>query len=264
MHARRALKAVFSCSLALVLAVAALAAPDADAYGRRLARGEAFGEGSAEGQSAGDAIREIKSQPKYNPSEEAEASNWLEKALERLGDLIPEPSGAPSPAPMAVSPIVGQVIVGILAVVLAALVVFLLFLLIRSIRFRRRKRNSRGGALLEHDEPLRSADEWLSMANALEQEGRYREAARCLYLAILMRCDENGIARFVRSETNWEHAYRIQDSPNRPEHLDIRDLTARFDRAWYGYEARSTSDVAPFREAYQALLEDLAAGRRTA
>jgi hypothetical protein len=78
---------------------------------------------------------------------------------------------------------------------------------------------------------------------------------------MLLRFDEAGIARFIRSETNWEHFVRIDRSPQRLEHFDFRTLCRRFDLIWYGKQTKGAPDVADFRAAYENLLLQLSEAR---
>ncbi|HWA84414.1 MAG TPA: DUF4129 domain-containing protein, partial [Fimbriimonadaceae bacterium] len=100
------------------------------------------------------------------------------------------------------------------------------------------------------DEPERTLDEWLELSSSYERDGKYREAVRALYLACLLKFDERNVARFLRSQTNWEHLARIETSPKKPAGLDFRTPTQAFDRIWYGYKVRGPIDVAEFRAWY--------------
>jgi hypothetical protein len=120
---------------------------------------------------------------------------------------------------------------------------------VRQIRFRRRARKV--SAMLDDDEPERTADEWLLNADGLAAQGKIREAVRSLFVASLIRIDEAGIARFVRGQTNWEHYRRIQNSKARPAAFDFLEPTQRFDDIWYGFKVRGEIDVQYFREVYQ-------------
>ena len=92
----------------------------------------------------------------------------------------------------------------------------------------------------------------------LTAKGEHRMAVRCLYLATLMRLDEAGVAEFRRWETNWEHLRRIQNSPSRPDDLDVSPLTRHFDLIGYGRICKGEMDVAEFREAYLRVVKLLA------
>jgi hypothetical protein len=146
-------------------------------------------------------------------------------------------------------------------VVIGALVVGLAFALVLAIRnassaAKKKARRAAGRGILEEDEPDRTLDEWLALANKLESQGRFREVVRCLYVAILLRLDGARLVRFERSETNWEHLFRIESTANLPL-IEYRSLTKSFDLIWYGDLPASSTDCAFFREQYVALTRQL-------
>ena len=205
--------------------------------------------------------KDILSGVQYRDAGTATSRNWLSRAFERIAefirDLLERIFGnrdldmpdipAPSPILGALTPII-WVIIGL------AVILFLVFVIRK---FRLGPRNKKVGGLLEDDEPERTADEWLSRADELTAEGRHREAIRCLYLACLVRFDDANVARFVRSETNWEHLGRISASIRKPETVDFRPATQEFDLVWYGYKPIGSEDVQSFRSLYQELCQDL-------
>ncbi|MBX7134574.1 MAG: hypothetical protein K1X67_18045 [Fimbriimonadaceae bacterium] len=205
--------------------------------------------------------RDIKKNPTYYDPGVGQSSNWLSKAFERVGEMLSRirmPKGnAPDVSAPAVG--VGNIFVTLVWIILGGGILAFLIWAIRQFSWKsgKRAKKIKGGGLMEEDEPERTADEWLVQADDLERQGRFREAVRCLYLACLVRLDEGGIARFVRSQTNWEHLYRIEASSKRPPGLDFRPPTKAFDIIWYGHLTQGASDVAMFRQTYQALCEQL-------
>ena len=105
-------------------------------------------------------------------------------------------------------------------------------------------------AMLGEDEPELSRDEYLTEADRLTAEGKFREAVRYLYLASLLLFDENGVARFIRGQTNWEHLRRIEASDAKPDGLDFEPPTQKFDQVWYGMRVQGQSDVDAMRGWY--------------
>lgn len=195
----------------------------------------------------------------YRDAGEKETGNWLSKALEKLGEAIMRlfsrrGSGAgPGPqVPSLLGPWLVYTLWGLLFILLATFLVFA----VRHISWKRRL-SRKASALLDDDEPERTLDEWLGMADRLEAEGKFREAVRCLYLACLLKFDEYHVARFDRGQTNWEHLARIQASPNRPPDLDFRPPTRAFDAVWYGMRCDGKPDVDRFRAWYSDILSAL-------
>ena len=208
------------------------------------------------------AANQILSNPLYLDPKRRESRNWIGQAAERMGARIAaflewlsslfHMKSTPGIAPGA-GLLNGLRFVAWALIILAIAVV--LFFVIKNYAGASRKR--RVGGILEDDEPDRTADQWLEHAELLASEGRYREGVRCLYIACLVRYDDGRIARFRRYETNWEHLYRIEASPTRPQEIDFRHVTQRFDKIWYGHMVKGVEDYDEFKEVYTALCEAL-------
>lgn len=199
---------------------------------------------------------EITKDPKYKEAPGAENESWLVTALKRLERLLrfqpPERSGPEAPS------WIGGWIFVVVWVLIAGIIIALGVFAFRYIRWTRQlKRKSR--AVLEDEEPERTLDEWLGRADELAAAGKYREAVRALYVSCLLKMDEARIARFDRSETNWEHLSRIHASSRRPEGLDFLPTTKAFDRIWYGHQTKGAQDFEEFRNWY-AQVESLVRG----
>lgn len=54
---------------------------------------------------------------------------------------------------------------------------------------------------------------WLQRSQKLQQQGDYREACRCLYMAMLQRLNDSGIAPHQPSRTDGEYLQLIQQLP---------------------------------------------------
>ncbi len=198
-------------------------------------------------------VRQILDQPLYRDNVTQREDWWLEDAMQRLLERLfkrPEREARQSPN-LGVLPQIIQVVV---IVIIAALAILLIWLLIRVIRKEDVRKKARAGGMLDEDEPIMSSDEWLSRADQLVAEGRFREAVRCLYVAMLMRLDEANILRFERHETNWEHLYRYRDLGAINQEFDLTAPTQRFDSIWYGFRDEGVEGVNYFRERYKQLL----------
>ncbi len=186
----------------------------------------------------------------------AEERNWLSRLGQHIADGLQELFGRAATEPLdnAITPDIGwlgglgQIIYYLAWVIIIAAIALVLFFVFRHFQVGGKKR--RVGGILEEDDPERTADEWLEQANALEADGRFREAIRCLYLACLMRFDDANIARFIWHETNWEHLYRFEASPKRPEGLGFREPTQQFDLVWYGKDVATREEYLAFRDTY--------------
>ncbi len=76
--------------------------------------------------------------------------------------------------------------------------------------------------------------------------GRYRDAIRLLYRALLSQLDAEGLIDYDQTKTNWEYlnATRSVAALYKP----FAKLTMLFDRKWYGLEQAGVSDYQRCRE----------------
>jgi hypothetical protein len=201
--------------------------------------------------------KNIKSNPFFRDSGVHDESNWLTLALQRLFERLRNTRSEPSVRPVKAPNVGGgRLLVYVVVGLLAGMVATFLFYVAKHINWKR-SLSRKAHAMLSDEEPERSVDEWLSLADALTREGRFREAVRCLYLACLLRFDESNVARFERSQTNWEHLARIQASARRPADVDFLPPTQAFDQIWYGMRVRGVEDVDQFRIWYGQITQSL-------
>ena len=200
-------------------------------------------------------IASIKRSGLYRKAADEGGGNWVQRAIERIRFNVPDfkPRHMATPGRIEGFGFLIYVVWGILALLVCAL----LFFAIRYFHWQaiRKAGTKRSMAMLEDDEPERSLDEWLELAASLESERRYREAVRCLYVACLLRYDEHRVARFDRTQTNWEHFARIQASPSNPTEFDFQAPTSEFDHIWYGMRPTGAAEVERFRASYKSLTD---------
>jgi Domain of unknown function (DUF4129) len=78
----------------------------------------------------------------------------------------------------------------------------------------------------------RPPEGWAHLADELAAKGEYREAVRSLYLALLSRLHREGAILYDSTLSNWDY---LRQFKGRREWLPpFRELTRRFDFAWYG------------------------------
>jgi hypothetical protein len=198
----------------------------------------------------------IKKSGLYPDQAEKEEANWLSGAARRLKNLFEREDSSSRPKFNAPAPPAFGFLIPLVWIVLVGLLLAFIVFAARFISFSRSKKR-KAKAVLEEDEPERTLDEWLALADAHEREGRFREAVRALYLACLLKFDERNVARFIRSQTNWEHLARIESSPRLPAGIDFRAATKAFDSVWYGHKVRGKVDVDDFRTWYGSVTEGL-------
>jgi len=210
----------------------------------------------ADAPSAASRAQELKKK-KFIRDPEGGSSNWLGRVAERIAELFRREQ---RPRPRREIPEFGWLsglFYGLMWTLLGVAVLAFLWIVFTRFRwvFGWKKKIKASGGILEDDEPMRTEDEWVLEAERLYAEGKPREAIRALYLAILVRLDDAGVARLIRTETNWEHEHRVRLSPTRPPSLDIREATRRFDWVWYGYRLRVPEDWEFFNAEYQKVIQ---------
>ncbi len=112
----------------------------------------------------------------------------------------------------------------------------------------------------QDDDPLsRSVGEWERYALELSAQGRYREAARAWYHAVLATLQQSGLLHQRRGRTNWEYVSALETAfAERPAFVEITRL---FDRAWYGHEDPGPEDLDTFASRARNILDALARRR---
>jgi hypothetical protein len=92
----------------------------------------------------------------------------------------------------------------------------------------------------EPGEPARDARGWLGEALAAAERGEYREAIHCGYWAAVAHLEGAGAVPRDRSRTPRELARLLESRSG--ERGPFGELTARFERVWYGYRAPTAAD----------------------
>jgi hypothetical protein len=90
------------------------------------------------------------------------------------------------------------------------------------------------GSERDADPLSRGANEWERYALKLGSEGRYREAIRAWFHAVLVTCYSEGILHFRKGRTNWEYIAAL--SPSHGWRPELIALTRRFELEWYGHD----------------------------
>jgi hypothetical protein len=150
----------------------------------------------------------------------------------------------------------GRIFWGLLLVVLAALVVWWVVRAFAARTLSEAEPDADGdpaggfGAarkgVLGLDPLSRTPDAWLAEADRLAAEGRYREALRAAYLALLARLHRARAIDYQPTRTNWDHA-RAFRGPEDARQTFV-DLTRSFDRAWYGARGVAPEDYRRVRD----------------
>lgn len=168
-----------------------------------------------------------------------------QQALDWIGDRIAEAIGALA------SGGAGALVAW---AVLVAVVALVAYLVVRTVQGDRRRRPAAGDAGFTVDtDDRRPAEAWAAEAERFEGEGRWRDAIRCRYRAIVAGLARSGVVDEVPGRTAGE--YRVLVDHDRPAIAEpFAGATDLFERAWYGEEAgpegsRSIRDLAARVEA---------------
>lgn len=128
----------------------------------------------------------------------------------------------------------GAIIAWVLLVAFVALVAYLVFRTVQGDR--RRSPDDAAVRLGVEADDRRPAEQWAADAERFEGEGRWRDAIRCRYRAIVAGLARAGVVDEVPGRTAGE--YRVLVGSARPTVAEtFAGATELFERAWYGEEA---------------------------
>lgn len=106
-------------------------------------------------------------------------------------------------------------------------------------------RQHRSAVVIRGDRPIRSPAEWLAEAAAHEAEGRWREALRCRYRALVAQLAGRGVVEEIPGRTSGE--YRRDVAMTLPQGAAAFDgATDLFEQAWYGDRPTGRADQDTF------------------
>jgi Domain of unknown function (DUF4129) len=97
-----------------------------------------------------------------------------------------------------------------------------------------------------------SVAEWLLRSQKLQQSGKYRQACRCLYMAVLQRLNDAGIAVHQPSRTDGEYLQLIQQLPQSEPY---ETLITIHQQLYFGNTEASASTFEQCQQAYQKIKD---------
>jgi hypothetical protein len=241
----------------------------------------------ADGRAATQRAQEILSRPEFavapppateEPARDQEPpgwwkrfKEWLDKVLEELFKREEEEEAARMP-PLIFGEGSGMQVANALVVVLIGAVLLVLgVVLYRALRnsseeeaadtlevsAQEQKAEGAGGL----DALARPPEGWAHLADELAARGEYREAVRHLYLALLSRLHREGAILYDVTLSNWD--YLRQFRGQRDWLPPFRELTRRFDFAWYGRTPVGAEGYRDFRALCAPMLATATAGEAT-
>ncbi len=187
------------------------------------------------GDEIGQHVDEILSRPEFQEP----PKTLYERIVEFVNELITETLGA----------VLGGgrgTLVGL--VLLALLVAALVFVWVRFAPTMSRDPGVRGDGTTVDER--RTARDWAAEADAAAAEGRWRDAMRCRYRALIARLAERGVIEEIPGRTAGEY--------RRDVHLSLPsastafgEATDLFEAAWYGGRSASAGEHDSFVELSQ-------------
>ncbi|HEX7166047.1 MAG TPA: DUF4129 domain-containing protein [Acidimicrobiales bacterium] len=139
-------------------------------------------------------------------------------------------------------------------IALTVVVFVIAFLIVKVARAVRRPPPGEPGFTVETD-VRRPAVEWDEEAARHAAEGRWRDALRCRYRALVARLASAGAVDEIPGRTAGE--YRREVGRTRPQVAPpFAEATDLFERAWYGHRPTGEDDDRRFRELAGRVLED--------
>jgi len=150
------------------------------------------------------------------------------------------------------APLLYWTIVALVALLALALI-YHIYLTMRSAFGPGRRRGKRRETA--RSAPLQSEPQaLLEQAEAAATAGRFSEALRYLYLALIHQLDRREVVRYDISHTNQEYVRQARRYPVIV--APLRDVSRLADRAWYGQHALGWSEYERCRELVQAAWQE--------
>lgn len=100
--------------------------------------------------------------------------------------------------------------------------------------------------------PEQSAHDLLSEAEQLARDGQLRPAIRKAYIALLVELGDRKLISLAQHKTNRDYLNSVRNAPSL--YSNLRGLTDRFERHWYGSVQATQDDWQEFRAVYLATL----------
>lgn len=205
-------------------------------------------------------VERAAAEPAPEPDEEPGTfGRWLQKLLKRFFEWLLERDRAPTVR----GPAFGGELAGanaVIVVIVLALVALGVFLIVQLMR-KPDAGEAEGTTSAAGEQPLstdpmsalsKRPETWAGLADELAGQGQYRDAIRHLYLALLAHLHREGLIDYDPTRSNWDYLFGFKG----PGHAKqaFRELTRRFDFAWYGQLEASEGAYQAFRTIVAPLL----------
>jgi hypothetical protein len=148
----------------------------------------------------------------------------------------------------------------VVLVVLVGAVVTLVVLAFRRGAFSRLRHPRGTGVVVTEEGGMMAPEAWLRQAAQLAAEGRYREALRCRYRALVAELAFRGVVAEVPGRTSGDYE-RLVGAAVPEVATGFSTITRLFERCWYGHEPSDEQAQSTFDEMAAAILDRVGAVR---
>jgi hypothetical protein len=194
--------------------------------------------------------RSILRRPEFRPSKRSWWSAAIHWVVTEIGKLLDRLFGLGG----------GSALAGWVAVAALVVVIGLLALLVVRFWVRMPADPSRQ-VVVTASTAGRSAVDWRAEAASHERAGRWRDALRCRYRALVADLAGRGLVEEIPGRTAGEYRGAVQTTAPAVA-ADFTDATELFEEAWYGDRPTGLADQASFDELAGRVLTGVAAGPR--
>lgn len=179
-------------------------------------------------------------------------ARMLDRFLKWLSGLIPKPKPIWG-GNMRLPSLIAQILVILIALAVIGYVLKLFVPAMLSSQRRGRKEKPKARVVLgEKLEPDQTASDLLAEAEELARRGELRAAIRKAYIALLVELAERKIFSLAQHKTNRDYLRAVSSSP--PLHENMQQLTASFERHWYGLVNATENDWVAFAQGCRRTL----------
>jgi hypothetical protein len=191
------------------------------------------------------AIEEIMRQPGLR-DDRGLFQRVVDQAIEWLGRILEATFGGGG----------GVVLAWVITAVLLAVVVFLVVRLVRGMQA-----DPRLGGVTD-DDIGRSAVDWRAEADGHEGAGRWRDAVRCRYRAVVADLAARGLVEEVPGRTAGTYRRLVEES-HPAVAAEFGEMTELFERVWYGRHPAGHLEAGRVRELSTAVSATSGRGSRS-
>ena len=173
---------------------------------------------------------------------------WWELKTAQTTPNVDLPSWFDSPILWAIAKAAFWVILALLAVWASWQIWQMLRFYVHNFRKRDRQTDISAKQTIENS----SVAEWFLRSQKMQQQGNYRQACRCLYMALLQRLNDAGIAVHQTSRTDGEYLQLIQQLP---QPALYETVIAIHQQLYFGNAEASQSTFEQCQQAYQQIKD---------